>query len=310
MAKYIFKRFVLMIPVLIGVSFLVFFLMDLTPGTPADIILGELATYEAKQEMNEKLGWNKPFLERYFDYMRNALKGDMGKSYRSDLPVMGEIFSRLPTTFQLALYSMVLASLVGIPFGIICAVKQYSFIDNTLTILSLIFISIPSFWLGLLMILVFSVQLNLLPSFGSSSLLHFVMPAITVSSGTMATLVRMTRSTMLEVIRQDYTRTAFAKGATQGRVIVKHAIRNALIPLVTIVGINFGYMLGGAVIIENIFGMSGVGNYLLTAIRSKDIPLVMGCVLIIAIMFSLINLFLDMIYAFIDPRIRSQYERA
>lgn len=310
MAKYITKRFLLMIPVLLGVSFLVFFLMNLTPGTPADIILGELATQEAKDEMNDRLGWNKPFFERYFDYMKNALKGDLGKSYRSELPVMEEIFSRLPTTFRLALYSMVLASLVGIPFGIICAVKQYSLIDSTLTVLALIFISIPSFWLGLLMILTFSVHLNLLPSFGSQTFLHFVMPAITVSAGTMATLVRMTRSTMLEVIRQDYTRTAFAKGATQGRVIVKHAIRNALIPLVTIVGINFGYMLGGAVIIENIFGMSGVGNYLLTSIRSKDIPLVMGSVLIIAVMFSLINLLLDMIYAFIDPRIKSQYERA
>lgn len=298
-----------MIPVLLGISFVVFFLMDLTPGTPADIILGDLATSEAKAQMNESLGWNQPFIQRYLDYLIGALHGDFGNSYVSGLPVFQELFSRFPTTFQLSLYSMILASVIGIPLGIACAVKQYSLIDSLSTIFALIFISIPSFWLGLLMIIVFSVNLHLLPSFGSESFVHFIMPAITCAGATLATLIRMTRSTMLEVIRQDYIRTAYAKGAGKGRVIVKHALQNAMIPIITIVGVNFGYMLGGAVITENVFGMSGIGNLLLTSIRSKDIPMVMGGVLIIAVMFSIINLLLDILYAFVDPRIKAQYKK-
>lgn len=310
MYKYIIKRVLLMIPVLLGISFVVFFLMDLTPGSPADIILGDLAPASAKAQLNEELGWNKPFLERYVTYIVNAVQGDFGLSYTSNLPVVDEIFSRFPTTFRLALYSMILAALIGIPVGIVCAVKQYSLVDNISTIFALVFISIPSFWLGLLMILLFSVKLHWLPSFGSASFVNFIMPSITCSAATLATLIRMTRSTMLEVIRQDYIRTAYAKGATEGRVIIKHAIRNALIPIITIVGINFGYMLGGAVITENVFGMSGIGNMLLTAIRSKDIPMVMGGVLIIAVMFSVINLLLDILYAFVDPRVKAQYRRS
>ena len=220
-----------MIPVLLGISFVVFFLMDLTPGTPADIILGDLATSEAKAQMNESLGWNQPFIQRYLDYLIGALHGDFGNSYVSGLPVFQELFSRFPTTFQLSLYSMILASVIGIPLGIACAVKQYSLIDSLSTIFALIFISIPSFWLGLLMIIVFSVNLHLLPSFGSESFVHFIMPAITCAGATLATLIRMTRSTMLEVIRQDYIRTAYAKGAGKGRVIVKHALQRAPIKL-------------------------------------------------------------------------------
>lgn len=307
MYKYIIKRVLLMIPVLLGISFVVFFLMALTPGSPADVILGDLASQEAKVQMNEELGWDKPFIERYFNYITDAVRGDFGKSYVSGLPVFQEIFLRFPTTFQLALYSMILASIIGVPLGIACAVKQYSLIDSTSTVFALIFISIPSFWLGLLMIIVFSLNLHWLPSFGSETLAHFIMPAITCSGATMATLIRMTRSTMLEVIRQDYIRTAYAKGCKKSRVIVKHAIQNALIPIITIVGVNFGYMLGGAVITENVFGMSGVGNLLLTSIRSKDIPMVMGGVLVIAVMFSIINLLLDIVYAYVDPRVKAQY---
>ena len=280
MYKYVIKRILLMIPVLLGISFVVFFLMDLTPGTPADIIMGDLATSEAKAALNESLGWNRPFIQRFLDYIMGVFRGDFGSSYVSGLPVFEELFSRFPTTFQLALYSMILASLIGIPLGIACAVKQYSLIDSCSTIFALIFISIPTFWLGLMMIILFSVQLHWLPPNGSETLAHFIMPAITCAGTTLATLIRMTRSTMLEVIRQDYIRTAYAKGAAKGRVIVKHALQNAFIPIITIVGVNFGYMLGGAVITENVFGMSGIGNLLLSSIRSKDIPMVMGGVLI------------------------------
>lgn len=309
MYKYVIKRILLMIPVLLGISFAVFFLMNLTPGTPADIIMGDLATEEAKAALNESLGWNQPFLKRYLDYIVGVFQGDFGTSYVSGLSVFEELFSRFPTTFQLALYSMILASLIGIPVGIACAVKQYSLIDSFSTIFALIFISIPSFWLGLLMIILFSVNLHWLPSYGSETLAHFIMPSITCAGATLATLIRMTRSTMLEVIRQDYIRTAYAKGASKGRVIVKHALQNAMIPIITIVGVNFGYMLGGAVITENVFGMSGIGNLLLNSIRSKDIPMVMGGVLIIAVLFSLINLLLDIVYAFIDPRVKAQYRK-
>jgi peptide/nickel transport system permease protein len=298
-----------MIPVLLGISFVVFFLMDLTPGTPADIIMGDLATSEAKAALNESLGWNRPFIQRFLDYIMGVFRGDFGSSYVSGLPVFEELFSRFPTTFQLALYSMILASLIGIPLGIACAVKQYSLIDSCSTIFALIFISIPTFWLGLMMIILFSVQLHWLPPNGSETLAHFIMPAITCAGTTLATLIRMTRSTMLEVIRQDYIRTAYAKGATKGRVIVNHALQNAFIPIITIVGVNFGYMLGGAVITENVFGMSGIGNLLLSSIRSKDIPMVMGGVLIVAVMFSIVNLLLDICYAYVDPRVKAQYKK-
>ena len=309
MYKYVIKRILLMIPVLLGISFVVFFLMDLTPGTPADIIMGDLATSEAKAALNESLGWNRPFIQRFLDYIMGVFRGDFGSSYVSGLPVFEELFSRFPTTFQLALYSMILASLIGIPLGIACAVKQYSLIDSCSTIFALIFISIPTFWLGLMMIILFSVQLHWLPPNGSETLAHFIMPAITCAGTTLATLIRMTRSTMLEVIRQDYIRTASAKGATKGRVIVKHALQNAFIPIITIVGVNFGYMLGGAVITENVFGMSGIGNLLLSSIRSKDIPMVMGGVLIVAVMFSIVNLLLDICYAYVDPRVKAQYKK-
>ncbi len=309
MYKYVIKRVLLMIPVLLGISFVVFFLMDLTPGTPADIIMGDLATSEAKAALNESLGWNRPFIQRFLDYIMGVFRGDFGSSYVSGLPVFEELFSRFPTTFQLALYSMILASLIGIPLGIACAVKQYSLIDSCSTIFALIFISIPTFWLGLMMIILFSVQLHWLPPNGSETLAHFIMPAITCAGTTLATLIRMTRSTMLEVIRQDYIRTAYAKGATKGRVIVNHALQNAFIPIITIVGVNFGYMLGGAVITENVFGMSGIGNLLLSSIRSKDIPMVMGGVLIVAVMFSIVNLLLDICYAYVDPRVKAQYKK-
>lgn len=308
MIKYIFKRLLLMLPVIIGISFIVFSIMSMTPGSPAKIILGDLASNEAIDQLNEELGFNKPFMIRYANYVGNAVKGDFGNSYRTGLPVMEEIKIRFPTTLKLAFFSVLFSIIAGIPIGIVAAVKQYSLIDSVSTILALIFISIPSFWLGLMLILFFSLKLGWFPTFGSDTPMHFVLPALTTCAGTFATLIRMTRSTMLEVIRQDYVRTARSKGATERRIIFKHCLKNALIPIITVIGVNFGYMLGGAIIAEAVFGMSGIGQLMLNAIRMKDIPVVMATVLLLAVVFSFINLFMDVIYTFVDPRIKSQYK--
>lgn len=309
MHKYVAKRLLMMIPVIIGISFIIFSIMNLTPGTPGDVILGSMGTPEAIREMNEKLGFYDPFVVRYVNYLKDVCTGDFGNSYRTGLPVVEEIASRFPVTLKLALFSTVLAVVFGIPIGILSAVKQYSAVDNISTVCALAFMSMPQFWLGLLLILLFSLKFGLFPTFGSDSFIHFVLPAFTACAALLATLIRMTRSTMLEVIRQDYVRTAYAKGADKRRVIFKHCLKNALIPIVTVIGVNFGSLLGGAIIVEAVFGMSGIGNLMLTGIRTKDLPVVMGTVLLLAVLFSLINLAVDIIYAFLDPRIKAQYSR-
>ncbi len=310
MYKYVIKRLLMMIPVIIGISFIIFLIMSLTPGTPGDVILGSMATPEAIQEMNEELGFYDPFLVRYVSYVKEVCQGDFGASYRTGLPVVEEIAARFPVTLKLALFSTVLAILLGIPIGILSAVKQYSLVDNVSTVFALAFMSMPQFWLGLLLILLFSLKLGILPPSGSDSLLHFLLPSFTACASLLATIIRMTRSTMLEVIRQDYTRTAYAKGADKRRVIFHHCLKNALIPIVTVIGVNFGSLLGGAIIVEAVFGMSGIGNLMLTGIRTKDLPIVMGCVLLLAVVFSLINLVVDIIYAYLDPRIKAQYSNS
>ncbi len=297
-----------MVPVIVGISFIIFSIMSLTPGSPAKMILGDLASKESIEKLNEELGFNKPFLVRYLDYVKSALKGDFGRSYRTGLPVTKEIAQRFPTTVKLAFYSVLFSTIVGIPIGIISAIKQYSVIDSISTVSALVFISIPPFWLGLMLMLFFSLRLDWFPTFGSDTPMHFVLPALTTCASTFATLIRMTRSTMLEEIRQDYVRTARAKGATEGRVIIKHCLRNALIPIVTVIGVSFGYMLGGAIIAESVFGLSGIGQLMLNAVRMKDTPIVMATVLILAVLFSIINLLLDIIYSFIDPRVKSQFQ--
>lgn len=309
MHKYILKRLALMVPVIIGVSFIIFSIMSFMPGNPARLLLGERATPEAIEALNEELGVNDPFLVRYVNYIGDALHGDFGTSYRTGIPVVEEIMTRFPTTLKLALLSVVFATIIGLPLGILSAVKQYSWIDNLTTVLGLGFISVPPFWLGLMLIILFSAKLGLLPSFGSDSWECFILPAITSSASTFATLLRMTRSTMLEVIRQDYVTTAYAKGAAKKEIIFRHCLPNALIPLITVVGVNFGGMLSGSVITESVFGMSGIGNLLITSIRSKDVPAVMACTLLLAILFGLVNLLVDIIYAYVDPRIKAQYQK-
>lgn len=309
MKKYILKRLLLMIPIIFGISFLLFTIEEMTPGNPARTLLGEYATQEDVDKLSEEMGLNDGFFVRYGRYVWNALHGDLGTSYRTKENVIYEIRDRFPATLQIAFYAMVLATLIGIPIGIVSAVKQYSVLDVTSTVTALIFTSIPAFWLGLLMIMIFAVKLNWLPPMGTGSLKHFVIPAVAMAAAHMAQLIRMTRSSMLEVIRQDYIRTAKAKGASQGRIVFKHALRNALLPIVTVLGINFSLLLSGALIIESVCGISGLGTLMVTSVKAKDAPMLIATVMFTAILSGLVNLAVDILYTYIDPRIKTQYEK-
>lgn len=296
-----------MIPVLLGVSLLVFAIMSFTPGDPAQLILGENAPPEAVAELREEMGLNDPFVLRYARFVGNAMMGDLGQSYTSGRDVFDEIFSRFPNTLILAAIGVIIAVLIGIPVGIISATRQYSLIDSGSMIFALLGVSMPNFWLGLMMILLFSVNLGWVPSGGYSDWSSLIMPAITLGTGSAAIITRMTRSSMLEVIRQDYIRTARAKGVAENVVINRHALKNALIPVITVIGLQFGYLLGGAVLTETVFSWPGVGRMMVDAIRQKDAPTVLGTVVFLATTSSLVNLFVDLLYGFVDPRIKSQY---
>lgn len=309
MYKYVLKRLLYMIPVLLGVAFLVFTILSLTPGDPGTIILGITASPEDIASLNAEFGYDRPFLVRFFSYIGDIIfHFDLGTSYQSREPVINDIIARFPNTLLLTIFSLSLASILGITMGIISAVRQYSVLDHTCVVVALIFASIPGFWLGLMLMLVFSLRLGWLPSYGAGSLKHFILPTLTVSLSSAAGLLRLTRSTMLETVRQEYIRTAKAKGASGKRVIWKHALRNALLPVVTTLGTSFGASLGGAIIAETVFAMPGMGTLITTAIRQKDIPVVMSSTLFLAVLFSLIILIVDVLYAFIDPRIKAKYE--
>ena len=308
MYKYVLKRLLMLIPVIIGVSFLVFFIMSLSPGDPARTILGVTATIEAVEALREELGLNDPVLKRYVDYMGGLLHGDMGTSYKSNRPVFDEIMGRFPATLKLSLWGMLFAVVLSIPIGIISATKQYSLVDGVSMVGALLGVATPNFWLGLILIIVFSLNLKWFPSGGMDGWKTYIMPVITLGTGCMASITRTTRSSMLEVIRQDYIRTARAKGVKQRVVITRHALRNALIPVITVIGLQFGYLLGGAVLTETVFSWPGVGTYLVNSIKAKDTPSVMGCVIVFSIAFSIVNLLVDLLYAFVDPRIKSKYK--
>lgn len=307
MFKFILKRILVMIPVLLGVTFIVFSMMYITNGDPARMILGDLATDEEVEALREDMGLNDPFLTRYFNYLGDLLHGDLGTSYATKQPVWDTIMERLPATVKLAFFSCLFAIVVGVPIGIISAVKQYSFIDNSARVISLLGISLPNFWLALLLMLFFSVKLGWLPATGLYGPLYYIMPVISISAVSVATFARNTRSCMLEVIRQDYIRTARAKGQNEWVIVFKHALRNALIPIITVIGVQFATALGGAVVNEQIFAIPGLGKLMVDSIKSRDLPVVQGGVLIIALMFSVLNLLIDLFYAFVDPRIKSQY---
>lgn len=246
---------------------------------------------------------------RFFQYIGGIIfHFDLGTSYQTRQPVVNDIIARFPNTLLLAILSMAVSSIIGISLGIFSAVRQYSVVDHICVVVALVFASIPGFWLGLMLLLLFSLKLGWLPSFGASSLKHFILPTLTVSLTSAAGLLRLTRSAMLETIRQEYIRTAKAKGASSRRIIWKHALRNALLPVVTTLGTSFGASLGGAIIAETVFAMPGMGTLITTAIRQKDIPVVMGATLFLAVLFSLVILIVDILYAFIDPRIKAKYQ--
>lgn len=308
MHKYVLKRLLLLIPVLLGVSLLVFAIMSLTPGDPAQLILGENAPKEAVLKLREEMGLNDPFFLQYFRFVKNAIMGDFGRSYTTGREVFGEIFARFPNTLILAVVGIIISICIGIPIGIISATRQYSFLDSFSMVLALLGVSMPVFWLGLMLILTFSVRLGLLPSGGFDGIKSVILPSITLGVGSAAIITRMTRSSMLEVIRQDYIRTARAKGVAEKVVINKHALKNALIPIITVVGLQFGHLLGGAVLTESVYSWPGVGRLMVDAIRQKDTPTVLAAVVFLAAAFSVVNLLVDILYAYVDPRIKSQYK--
>lgn len=309
MYKYVLKRLLLLIPIILGITFIVFSIMSLTPGDPGMLILGTSAPQEAIDKLNHELGYDKPFLARYAGYVKNALMGDFGKSYRTNKPVFKEIFARFPTTLTLAVLGVLTSVIIGIPIGILSAVKQYSKLDIISTTAAMLMVSVPGFWLGLMLIILFSLKLGWLPSNGIDTISALILPTITLALPSAANIIRMTRSTMLETIRQDYIRTARSKGAVERTIIWKHALRNALLPVITVIGMDFGALLGGTILIESIYSIPGLGMLMLTAIRMKDIPQVMAAVIFLASMFSVIMLMVDLIYAYIDPRLKSQYAK-
>ncbi len=308
MIKYIFRRIIFFIPVLLGVIFIVFTLLHMTPGDPAKMILGQGATPEAVDQLRHEMGIDQPFFVQFFIYLKNLiLHQDIGISYTTKMPVIVSIMSCAPYTFKLALCSIIVGMVFGIPVGIISAVKQYSLFDSISMILALIGLSMPVFWLGLLLIILFSVQLGWLPASGFDTFKSMILPSLALGAQSVAIFARMTRSSMLEVVRQDYIRTVRAKGQKEFVIIFMHTLRNSLIPIITIIGLQFGTLLGGALLTESIFSIPGIGRLMVDSIKSRDYPVVQGGVLLIAIAFSIVNLIVDIIYGFVDPRIKSQY---
>lgn len=310
MLKFIGKRLLTMIPVVLGISFLIFTMMSFTPGDPAVLALGTTASEEALNEWRNERDLNDPFLVRYVKFWGNVFSGNLGKSYRTNRPVAEEIADRIPQTLILATGATALMVIFGIPIGIISAVKQYTIVDAVSMLGALLLTSIPAFWLGLMLMLLFSLQLNWLPATGTETWKNFILPCVTLSAAVMASLLRMTRSNMLEVIRQDYIRTARSKGATERSIVFKHALRNALLPVITIVGLNYAGMFGGALITETVFAIPGLGSLLVSSVRMKDTPVVMVCVMLIALIIGMMNLLVDVLYVFIDPRLKTQMIRS
>ncbi|MCL0051382.1 ABC transporter permease [Thermodesulfovibrionales bacterium] len=308
MLTYIIRRLGLMVFIMLGVSVITFSMIHLVPGDPAEVIAteryGEEITAETIEHVRRELGLDQPVYVQYARWLINVLQGDLGYSFRTDRPVLDEILTRLPATLQLALAGMLVALIIAIPVGIVSATRQYSAVDNISMFGALLGVSMPNFWLGLLLILFFSVHLGWLPVFGRGGIEHLILPSITLGTGMAAITTRLIRSSMLEVLKADYIRTARAKGLKEKVVIYKHALKNAMIPVVTIVGLQFASLLEGAVIVEVIFAWPGIGRLLVDSIFARDFMLIQGCILFIAAMFVLVNLLVDISYAYLDPKIR------
>jgi ABC-type dipeptide/oligopeptide/nickel transport system permease component len=306
--KYIVRRLLLIIPTLFAVSIVVFGTIMLIPGDPAIVILGENAPAEQLDALRARLGVGQPPVQRYLTWLSNVLRGDWGQSTRSRRPVISEIRARMWPTIELAVLATALAVIIGVPIGVLSATKPNTVIDHFATVLAFGGLAMPVFWQGLMAIIIFSVNLRWLPASGRlGGWEYYVLPAVTLGTSAIASVMRMTRSTMLETIGQDYVRTARSKGVHARQVVYRHALRNAMIPVVTIVGLQFGGLLSGAVITETIFGWPGIGRLAYEAIGARDIPVVQGVVLVFALMYALVNLVVDLTYALFDPRVRTRY---
>jgi peptide/nickel transport system permease protein len=304
MIAYIFRRLLMLIPVLFGVVLVSFSLLHLVPGDPAEILAGQEASAQDVARIRAEYGLDRPLVVQFGRFVWNAVRGDLGISIQSRHPVNELLFQRLAFTLQLSLASILVASTIGLLAGIISSTRQYSVFDTASMLGALFGISMPIFWLGILLILVFAVKLHLLPSGGTGSLRYLILPAVALGSASAAVIARMTRASMLEVARQDYIRTARATGYSEKVVIFRHGLKNAMIPVLTVFGLEFGYMLGGAVLTETVFSLPGIGRLLVEGIFARDYPVVQGAMMLVATTFVLVNLLTDVAYAFFDPRIR------
>lgn len=304
MFNYLIRRILLTIPVLLGVATLTFFLIHLVPGDPIDIMLGDQASNVDKTAMRAELGLDQPLKVQYKLFLLGLTKLDLGKSLFSKRPVISEIKERLPATMELAFMAVLISMLIGIPLGVLASIKQYGIVDNSVLVGGLLGMSLPAFWTGPMMILIFSIYLDIFPVSGRGNITHVILPAVCLGLSLSAILMRMTRSSMLEVNKEDYIRTAVAKGVSKTKVLFKHALRNALIPIITIVGLQFGALLTGTVITETIFDWPGIGSLFYEAIQQRNYPVVQGCVLFISFTYVTVNLLTDLAYAVANPRVR------
>lgn len=308
MARYVLKRLVEIIPVVLGIALIIYAILSFTPGDPARLILGQNATAEAVEQLREEMGLNDPFVVRFVNYIWNIVsKFDFGESYKSGQPVFKEILKRFPVSLKLALCGMVGSCVFGIPLGILSAVKQNTKTDNIISVVAMAMVAMPAFWVAMILVLVFSLYLGWLPSAGYTSFQHYILPTITLSLANGCSVLRITRSSMLDVIRMDYLKTAKAKGVPQKVIVYKHAFGNALLPVITTVGSIFGSLLGGAIICETVFTMPGLGTLIVSGVKTKDIPQVMAALIFLAACYSLVMLAVDLLYAFVDPRIKAKY---
>jgi ABC-type dipeptide/oligopeptide/nickel transport system permease component len=303
-ARYLVRRLLMTIPVLLGVATLVFALIHLVPGDPAQSMLGDSAPQAEVERLRESLGLNDPLLVQYKRFLGGVLRGDLGKSFRNNRPVTEEIRSRLGRTMQLAVAAMVVAMAIAIPLGILAAVYRGTIVDHLAMTLALAGISMPNFWLGPLLAILFAIVLGWLPVAGTGTIWHLVLPAVTLGAALSAILARMTRASLLEELREPYVLSARARGVSRVRAILRHAFRNSLIPIVTIIGLQFGAVLTGTIITETIFAWPGIGRLLIQSINFRDYPLVQGCILFISFTYVMMNLVTDLTYGLLDPRIR------
>lgn len=304
MAKYVLKRLLLLIPVVIGITFFIYVIMSVAPGDPARLILGENATLEEIEAKRIELGLDKPLVLRYINYMGGVLRGDLGISWYSGYNVMKEFLSRLPNTITLGLLSNLITVCIGIPLGILAAQHQYGAIDYVTLVIAMLFASMPAFWFGLMAQIYLSINLRWFPATGAGDLYHFILPAITLATGGLAGQVRLTRTSILEVNKLDYVRTARSKGCTENQIVLHHVLRNALLPVITSVGGHFATILGGAIVTESVFAIPGVASLMINAVKARDVPVVMGVIVFISVFVGVVNLVVDLCYALVDPRVK------